>query len=110
MADDASQRFGSSYFCVAQRWSAALAADNDRAQGSRDGSSAAYGSRTCRVDVCGRRQSNSEIARHLQIGEQTVKNHVSVLLQKLQVRNRVQLAVLAACEWPELLHRNKKDR
>jgi DNA-binding NarL/FixJ family response regulator len=52
--------------------------------------------------------SNVEIAERLNIREQTVKNHVSVLLQKLHVRNRVQLAVLAVCEWPELA-RTLKD-
>ena len=51
--------------------------------------------------VCG--DSNAEIARRLNVGEQTVKNRLSVLLQKFQVSNRVQLAVLAACDWPELL-------
>jgi DNA-binding NarL/FixJ family response regulator len=49
--------------------------------------------------------SNKEIAVRLGIGEQTVKNHVSVLIQKFHVRNRVQLAVLVALEMPELLHR-----
>ena len=49
--------------------------------------------------------SNMEIAQRLGIGEQTVKNHVSVLIQKFQVRNRVQLAVLVALEMPELFHR-----
>lgn len=48
--------------------------------------------------------SNREIGRRLGIGEQTVKNHVSVLIQKFHVRNRVQLAVLVAVEMPELLH------
>lgn len=49
--------------------------------------------------------SNKEIATRLGIGEQTIKNHVSVLIQKFHVRNRVQLAVLVALEMPELLHR-----
>jgi DNA-binding NarL/FixJ family response regulator len=49
--------------------------------------------------------SNREIGLALAIQEQTVKNHVSVLLQKLAVRNRVQLAVLVALEMPELLRR-----
>jgi DNA-binding NarL/FixJ family response regulator len=47
--------------------------------------------------------SNREIGVRLGIGEQTVKNHVSVLIQKFHVRNRVQLAVLVALEMPELL-------
>lgn len=46
--------------------------------------------------------SNREIAHRLRIKEQTVKNHVSVLMQKLHVRNRVQLAVLVALEMPEM--------
>jgi DNA-binding NarL/FixJ family response regulator len=49
--------------------------------------------------------SNREIGARLGIGEQTVKNHVSVLIQKFHVRNRVQLAVLVALEMPELLHK-----
>jgi DNA-binding NarL/FixJ family response regulator len=49
--------------------------------------------------------SNREIGARLGIGEQTVKNHVSVLIQKLHVRNRVQLAVLVALEMPELLYK-----
>jgi DNA-binding NarL/FixJ family response regulator len=51
--------------------------------------------------VCG--QSNVEIGAALGLREQTVKNHISVLLQKLQVRNRVQLAVLVARQWPWLV-------
>jgi DNA-binding NarL/FixJ family response regulator len=48
--------------------------------------------------------SNREIGLQLGIGEQTIKNYVSVLIQKFHVRNRVQLAVLVALEMPELLH------
>lgn len=48
-------------------------------------------------------ESNREIGRRFGISEQTVKKHVSVLIQKLYVRNRVQLAVLVALEMPELL-------
>lgn len=47
--------------------------------------------------------SNREIGRALGIGDQTVKNHVSVLIQKFHVRNRVQLAVAVALEMPELI-------
>jgi DNA-binding NarL/FixJ family response regulator len=39
--------------------------------------------------------SNSELARHLFIGEATVKTHVSSLLTKLACRDRVQLVVTA---------------
>ena len=39
---------------------------------------------------------NSEIADRLGIGAATVKTHVSALLEKFQVRNRVQLAVAVA--------------
>jgi DNA-binding NarL/FixJ family response regulator len=49
--------------------------------------------------------SNRTIGLQLGIGEQTVKNHVSVLIQKFQVRNRVQLAVTVALEMPELFRR-----
>lgn len=38
---------------------------------------------------------NKEIAQKLSISEQTVKNHVSMIMTKTGVRNRVQLAVLA---------------
>lgn len=45
---------------------------------------------------------NSEIADHLGIGPATVKTHVSALLEKFGVRNRVQLAVVVAqCQLAE---------
>ena len=39
---------------------------------------------------------NAEIARRLVISQNTVKNHVSAILSKLGVQNRIQAAVLAA--------------
>ena len=43
------------------------------------------------VDGC----TNEQIGRRLHLGTQTVKNAVSALMQKVGVRNRVQLAVYA---------------
>jgi len=39
--------------------------------------------------------SNKEIAAQLQLSEKTVKHHMTNILQKLQVRNRVEAAMLA---------------
>jgi DNA-binding NarL/FixJ family response regulator len=39
--------------------------------------------------------SNEEIGRRLFIGETTVKTHVTHVLQKLDLRDRVQVVVLA---------------
>jgi len=41
-------------------------------------------------------QANKQIARELQIGEQTVKTHVSSILGKLQLQSRTQAALFAA--------------
>jgi DNA-binding NarL/FixJ family response regulator len=42
-----------------------------------------------------RGQTNREIAQNLAISEKTVKHYMTILMQKLDVRNRVE-AVLAA--------------
>jgi two-component system nitrate/nitrite response regulator NarL len=39
--------------------------------------------------------SNKDIAAHLDMGEQTVKNHLRRIFRKLQVANRVELALMA---------------
>ena len=42
-----------------------------------------------------RGQANKQIARELQIGEQTVKTHVSRILSKLQLQSRTAAALYA---------------
>lgn len=49
-------------------------------------------------DCLGEGLSNHQIALRLDIGEATVKTHVSRVLQKLSIRSRVQAAILAG-EW-----------
>jgi DNA-binding NarL/FixJ family response regulator len=40
-------------------------------------------------------QDNAQIAAELHISPKTVKNHISNILMKLQIENRIQAAVLA---------------
>jgi DNA-binding NarL/FixJ family response regulator len=51
---------------------------------------------TAVLRLVARGQANKQIARELQIGEQTVKTHVSSILSKLQLRSRTQAALFAA--------------
>jgi DNA-binding NarL/FixJ family response regulator len=47
------------------------------------------------LELLGAGQSNTEIARELYLGEATVKTHVSKILQKLALRDRIQAVVFA---------------
>ena len=47
------------------------------------------------LDLLARGLDNSEIAQALYLSQHTVKNHVSTILNKLQVENRIQAAVRA---------------
>jgi NarL family two-component system response regulator LiaR len=55
------------------------------------------------LDLIARGQSNREIGRELIIGEQTVKTHVSNILSKLGLQDRVQAAIFA------LQHQSRAD-
>ena len=44
--------------------------------------------------------SNKEIARKLGVSETTIKVHVTVILRKLRLNNRVQLAVCVTVDHP----------
>jgi DNA-binding NarL/FixJ family response regulator len=47
------------------------------------------------LELLARRLDNSEIAQALYLSQHTVKNHVSSILIKFQVENRIQAAVRA---------------
>lgn len=49
-------------------------------------------------DLVGEGLTNREIADRLSLSEKTVKGHVTIVMQKLGVRNRVQAALVAAKE------------
>jgi two-component system, NarL family, nitrate/nitrite response regulator NarL len=48
-------------------------------------------------------RSNKEIGNKLDLSEKTIKHHVTNILQKLQVRNRVEAALLASDRLPQRL-------
>jgi two-component system nitrate/nitrite response regulator NarL len=51
--------------------------------------------------ILGNGRSNKEIGNKLDLSEKTVKRHVTNILQKLQVRNRVEAALLASKRLPQ---------
>jgi two-component system nitrate/nitrite response regulator NarL len=51
--------------------------------------------------ILGNGRSNKEIGNKLDLSEKTVKHHVTNILQKLQVRNRVEAALLASERLPQ---------
>ena len=48
------------------------------------------------LEMLGQGLTNREIAQRLYLSEKTVKRHVTVVMQKLGVRNRVEAALMAA--------------
>jgi two-component system, NarL family, nitrate/nitrite response regulator NarL len=48
------------------------------------------------LSILGKGRSNKEIGNKLDLSEKTVKHHITNILQKLQVRNRVEAALLAS--------------
>lgn len=45
------------------------------------------------IKLVGRGMSNKEIAQHLKLSEGTVRNYLSTILSKLNLRDRTQLAI-----------------
>ena len=46
-------------------------------------------------------KSNKEVANDLELQEKTIKHYMTAILQKLQVRNRTEAALLARSKWEE---------
>ena len=44
-------------------------------------------------------KSNKEVARDLELQEKTIKHYMTTILQKLQVRNRTEAAIMARDKW-----------
>ena len=55
------------------------------------------------LSILGKGRSNKEIGNKLDLSEKTVKHHVTNILQKLQVRNRVEAALVASERVPQRL-------
>jgi two-component system, NarL family, nitrate/nitrite response regulator NarL len=53
------------------------------------------------LSILGKGRSNKEIGNKLDLSEKTVKHHITNILQKLQVRNRVEAALLASDRAPQ---------
>ena len=48
------------------------------------------------AELLGQGMTNAQIAEHLELSESTVRLHVSTILDKLDLSNRTQVALLAA--------------
>ena len=90
--------------CVYPEWSAAFLVVTASGRSEKTESGADWPTLTPReiavLQAVATGDSNVEIGQRLGISGQTVKKHVSALIQKLHVRNRVQLAVLVALRMP----------
>jgi DNA-binding NarL/FixJ family response regulator len=55
------------------------------------------------LSILAQGRSNKEIGNKLELSEKTIKHHLTNILQKLRVRNRVEAALLASNHLPESL-------
>lgn len=95
-----------------QRWLGARTEVSGRAYSDPGDPFEPLSSREMEVLECVTRgMSNKEIAAHLQISHQTVKNHVTAVLRKLNVEDRTQAAVYALRRgWVRLYDNDQKVR